>query len=193
MESIKFVLAGTAPFVMHSPIGADPLDPRTIAHKKLTSVRKKTDENHRQIARSEYGLAFYDFDPKVGPVIPGRNIHKAIMEGGTASKNGKLLKEAMMVMEKDVQMQYKGPKDIDGLWAMPNDHVHKCPMRMKTGSTVIRYRPMFPGWKVEFELAFDDTRISREDVIAAVHFAGRFKGLGTSRPEFGRFTVKELK
>ena len=56
METIKFKFSGVSNLLMHSARGVDPIDPAVIEHKKLTAIRKKTDETHAQIARSEWEI-----------------------------------------------------------------------------------------------------------------------------------------
>lgn len=189
METLKLKIIGSAPFIMHSNRGVNQLDPMTQAHKKLTSNRKKTDDIHAQIARSEYEMGFY-FDKELGPFVPTRNIRKAIIEGARLNKLGTVVEEATLILEPKAPLKYKGPREIQSLWDDGN-FLHACAMGLSTnGGSVMRYRPMFPGWSVSVELEFDEERIERAALVEAAQKAGRYKGLGDSRPEFGRFNVE---
>ena len=53
METLNVRITGTSPLMMHSDKFANPLLPETKAHKALTAKRKKTDEDHEAIAKSE--------------------------------------------------------------------------------------------------------------------------------------------
>lgn len=58
--------------MMHSDKLANPLHPATKAHRELTSKRKKVDDDHVAIARSEFIAGVY-FDETSGIHIPGAN------------------------------------------------------------------------------------------------------------------------
>ena len=79
MKTIRLALTGTSPLIMHSDKLSNPLDPATIAHKKLTSKRNRTEENQVAIARSEYENSLYLKDGKV--VIPTINLAASIIDG----------------------------------------------------------------------------------------------------------------
>jgi hypothetical protein len=55
----------------------------------------------------------------------------------------------------------------------------------------VRYRVgASPGWRASFEILWDRTLISRGEMEAILHDAGRFAGIGSGRPiGFGRFIV----
>jgi len=59
MEILKLNIIGTSPLMMHSDKFANPLAPETKAHKSLTAKRKKTDEDHLAIAKSEFMSGAY--------------------------------------------------------------------------------------------------------------------------------------
>jgi len=61
-----------------------------------------------------------------------------------------------------------------------------------TKGRVMRYRPMFKNWNIEFEIEIED-EISPEVVKEAFEIAGRYVGIGDWRPQkkgkFGKFQV----
>ena len=71
METIKIKVTGTAPLMMHADTLANPLSQITQAHRSLTSKRKKTDEDHLAIARSEFMAGCY-WSKNEGFFIPGQ-------------------------------------------------------------------------------------------------------------------------
>ena len=97
LETIKVEITGSRPLLMHSDKFADPLNPLTKAHKELTSKRKKTDEDHEAIARSEWiGGMYIDED---GPYLPGVNVEAALIAGAKLSKLGTQLKRSVEIMD----------------------------------------------------------------------------------------------
>lgn len=192
METVKFKFVGVSGLLMHSSRGVDPLDPGVIEHKKLTSVRKKTDETHQQIARSEWELGLY-FDEKDGPYLPTANLRGVIVEGAKFSKLGSAVKRATIVEDETAPLAYEGPRTIDAMWAKGTFRDVRAVV--VGGARVMRCRPIFRApWSVEFALLFDPEVITREQLIAAAEAGGRLIGLGDFRPAnggpFGRFTVE---
>lgn len=194
METITLKFIGNASLLMHSERSVDPLDAGTKALKKLTAVKKKTDEMHEQIARAEWELGMY-FDPEMGPKMPTANIIAAIAKGGVHNRLGKDLKRAILPAVEFVRLDYKGQRDLVGMWKSQNFRDRRSvgvgPKR------VMRTRPKFaPPWSFTCELMFDTTVIDAEALIDSARLAGRLVGIGDYRPDcggpFGRFDVEVL-
>ena len=98
MEIVKVRLTGTRALLMHADIFANPLNSLTKAHKALTGKRKKTDEDHEVIAKSEWRGGMY-FSDDIGPYVPGVNIEAAMIAGGKLSKLGSQLKRSVEVLD----------------------------------------------------------------------------------------------
>ena len=62
-----------------------------------------------------------------------------------------------------------------------------------TGGSIMRTRPIFPEWTLDFTLAYADDVISKDEVERALSDAGRLVGLCDWRPKFGRFQVVSCK
>jgi len=62
-----------------------------------------------------------------------------------------------------------------------------------TGGRIVRYRPRFDKWKLSFNLEYDDTLLTNEQVRKIVDDCGQRVGILDFRPEkkgpFGRFMV----
>lgn len=189
MQILKVRISGTRPLLVHSDIFADPLNPLTKAHKSLTAKRKKTDEDHELIAKSEWRGGLY-FAEDIGPFLPGINIESALVAGGKLSKMGTQLKRSVEVMDTRLPLIYEGPRSVEGLW----DKAYYDARSVKVGTArITRYRPLFRTWAVECEIAFDQESIDRDQVIRCLEDAGQYCGVGDYRPKFGRFAVEVLK
>lgn len=186
MEIIKFRITGTRPLLMHSDKFVDPLNPLTVEHKKLTSVKKKTDETHVAIAYSEWRAGMH-YDEGIGPYIPSTMIEANIISGAKLSKLGTHAKRAIEVLDFKVPLQYEGPRTIEGLWEQRFYDARS--VKVQT-ARLMRYRPMWLNWWAEFELAFDGEVLDRSQVISAVEAGGALIGIGDYRPKFGRFSVE---
>ncbi len=190
METLDLTITGASPLLMHSDRGANPLDPKTKAHKVLTSKRKKTDEDHEAIARSEWEMGMY-FDKDFGPYLPTQNVMSCITNGAKMHKLGSTVAKAAMILDEKTKLIYKGPRTIATLWKDPR--FVDCRSVVVSRARIMRYRPSFFPWAIEVSIIFDTEIIERQQILDAAINAGRFVGLGDFRPEkkgpFGRFNV----
>ena len=61
-------------------------------------------------------------------------------------------------------------------------------------SRVLVIRPRFDSWQLEFKIINRDPEILKEDILRKIlEEGGKWYGLGSYRPEFGRFEVIEFK
>ena len=189
MNVLKLKLVGTRPLLLHSDIGTNALHPLTKAHKELTTKKKKTDEDLENIAKSEWLMALY-YSKEFGVYLPGVNVESCIVAGAKLSRLGTTVKRGVEVVETYCPLEYKGPRDPEGLWkaAFYDARSVKLP-----SGRVIRYRPMFDTWSLEVQVAFDAEVISESELLKSINDAGSLVGLGDFRPRFGRFTVEVLK
>lgn len=136
--------------------------------------------------------------PEVGPYIPAPNLLACIRDGGKSNKKGKAMVSAFFIADEIVPLEYKGPRDVEGLWNVGGkDHIggHVFLKGVKVGQAkVLRCRPRFHDWSLSFEASYDPTVLDFSDIEQAVEIAGRMRGLGDFRPQYGRFngTVKKL-
>lgn len=186
MEIIKLKLNGSRPLLMHADIFADPLNPLTKAHKALTSKRKKTDDDHEAIAKSEWRGGMY-FDENLGPYIPGVNIEASMIAGGKLSKLGTQLKRSVEVIDDKCKLEYDGPRTVEKLWSQRFYDARS--VKVQT-SRLMRYRPIFHRWSLVCEVAFDPESIDKQQVIKCLQDGGQYCGIGDYRPKFGRFDVE---
>ena len=187
-NTLKIRITGTRPLLMHSDKFADPLNPLTKAHKELTGKRKKSDEDHESIAKSEWLGGLY-IDDK-GPYVPGVNIEAAMIGGGKLSKLGTQLKRSVEVMDEKCYLEYEGPKTAEALWKAGFYDARS--VKVQT-ARLMRYRPMFRVWSCVVEIAFDAETINGDQVLKCLEDGGLYCGIGDYRPKFGRFTVEVLK
>lgn len=187
MEILKFELTGTKPLLMHKDTLADPLNPITKAHKKLTGKRKKTDDDQIEIAKGEF-LAGMHIDEN-GPYLPGVMIESCLIAGAKLSKLGTQIKRSLEVMNECCYLTYDGPRTVEKMWEAGMYDSRS----VKIGqSKIMRYRPIFRQWSVTCEIMYDETSMDREQIISCMEAAGLYCGLGNYRPKFGKFSVKEL-
>ena len=186
MDLITVKVIGTSPLMMHSDKLANPLLPETKAHKELTGKRKKTDDDHLAIARSEFVAGAY-WDEKIGFYIPGQNFDATFWSGAKLQKMGVHWKRGALVMTDKVKLLFDGPSTPAKLWE--DTRFVDC-RGVKVGQAkVMRYRPIFLDWSAELEIAVNTDVINLEEAKKAIEDSGKLIGVCEYRPRFGRFGV----
>ena len=186
---VKTRWVGVTELITHNNQTVDPLNPIAKKIKVINAKRKKTDADEEERSRLEwYGALYLDKKTKV-PVIPGRCLAAAIRSGAKKLKLGKLVQEAVQVQQ-DVPIMYEGSKDPDEMW---NDENLRNRAPAKVGqATVMRTRPAFPGWSLEFNIDLDESVLNFAELKEIIDITGRRIGLCDWRPIYGRFKVETL-
>lgn len=187
MELLTLKITGTNTLMMHSDRFANPLDPSTKAHKELTSKRKKTDDDHRAIARSEFLGGVY-WNEAESFYIPGQNFEATFLGGAKLQKLGTTWKRAALVLEDRVKLLHDGPTTPAALWESPA-HVDCRGVKVGTAK-IMRYRAIFLKWAAEVTVSINPDVLNISEAKKAIEDAGALVGVCEYRPRFGRFTVE---
>lgn len=194
--NITISLKGTSPLLMHNPRMVDPEFDLNRQIKALTSKRKKTDEDLRQIEKLEwYGGLYTASMNGSGTVVsqPTAKVRKCLINTARISKMGKMVERALSFADLDVILHHDGPKDVDAIFADSRFH-----SRLSVGvgnKRVMRVRPRFLPWSLEVRGLFvEDAGMNFDDLTRIVELAGIVEGIGDNRVNgYGRFvgTVRE--
>jgi hypothetical protein len=176
---------GTSPLLMHNGRLVDPLDTVVKQIRMVSAKRRKTDDDHAEMAHLEWLGGMY-FQPGVGPFIPAPNLQKCLVEGARLSKDGKKIERGVFIETMTVPVSYDGPRELEKLFA-DRRFVHRAPVKVGM-NRVMRTRPVFPRWGLHATGMFDPTVIDLADLCNAAQVAGSMIGLGDGRPTYGRFT-----
>lgn len=131
MKTTTVTIRGVSPLIMHNGQLADPLNEHTQALARLTSKRKKTLDDHREIGRVEWMGGLY-LDEKLRPCLPGEVIEGALVSGAKKFKLGKDAKSGIVVAG-NFAVIFDGPKDPDKLWAT-GKHLKRAGVKVSGGS-----------------------------------------------------------
>lgn len=183
----KLKLMSTETLLMHNAQLADPLNPFTKELAEVTSKRKKSEEDHVEIARREWLGGLY-YDAEIGPYIPGQNLERALLDSARLNRLGKGIQRGMFITENRIALQYPGPRDLPSLMADAN-HRHSASVKVGMSRTM-RCRPMFREWSLETVGLLDEEQLDLSDLQQIAVRAGTLIGLGDWRPRFGRFTAE---
>jgi len=187
--SFIVTIVGNAPLLMHNGTLADPMSDYAKLLKAETSKRKKSDDDHEKIAAIEFQGGLY-FDEKLGPVIPGHMLDACIVGGAKKKRLGTIFESCVRTTQDVYKLDYKGPRDRDGLWANPKFRDRRgCGVQ---AARVIRTRPKFTEWSVTFDVMLVPSELNPGNIKQAIVDAGIYCGIGDFRPRFGLFTVKSF-
>lgn len=165
---------------------ADPRNQHAKRMKEITSRRKKTDEDLVELAEAEYLGSLYLRDGK--PSIPPKCLMACLRSGAKKTKNGKVVQEAVYIDDEPF-IEYSGTKKPDAMFG-DDRFVHTDIVRVGQAK-VVRTRPQFPDWALEFEITYDEELVNHRDIAIWLTTAGRL-GLCDYRPRHGRFEVTKF-
>lgn len=170
--------------LMHNGQLANPLNPIVKAMKTISGKRGKTDSDHEKLANLEFQGSLY-LDHKLEKlVIPSMMLEAAIHAGAKKTKEGKNALEGLYV-DTDAEISYDGgPLTVKELLAS-EEHRLVVPVNVQK-SKVMRTRPYFTNVKGEFQVSFDDSIVTKEQLEKWLEAMVRQTGLGDWRPRHGR-------
>ena len=186
MRTLNFKVIGITPMLMHSDRFADPLNPATVAHKKLTSKRSKTADDLIAIAHSEWLGSLY-YNDTLGIHVPSQNLRKNLIEGGRKFKLGKQVEAGILYADEGFKLDYNGSKDPEKLYEDKNFVDSRSVVVSR--ARITRYRPKFKEWSFDAEILYDETMLDLNQIENIFEKAGTI-GLGDYRPLFGRYSVE---
>lgn len=190
MNQITYKIEGVAPLLMQSDVLANPLSPQAKELKRITEVRKKTDEHHLKMAELQFLGGLY-YDDKNGYHMPAKNIFACLLGASKMSKLGTTWKQAALISE-DAKLKFKheklSPKQLFELGE--NTDVR---MVVVNKARIPRCRPIFHEWALQFTIWYDPAKLQEEQIDQIVDNAGKYVSLGTYRPLYGRFTATKVK
>jgi hypothetical protein len=174
MSEVYFVrIVGTRPLLMHAPTG--------IGDKPRLRRGEHLDP------KTEAGMYLYR-DPEGRIVIPSVNIKACIREAGRNYKvSGRRTTFAAMIRAGIDIRPYPYVPLIHNGWVVDIRPV------VVQRSRILRARPRFDEWALEFEIINNDPTIIHADTLHRILIdAGKYYGLGDFRPEFGTFNVEKF-
>jgi len=201
MEKLLVTWKGVTPLLMHSCRCVNPLHPLAMLMKKYTSNRKKTDDDYRVMSDIEWLQGIYfneDISRITSPLddylldnmylyIPADNIEATLRNAGKAFKLGEAIKRFVNVSEIEIPFDFGDKKLIREIW---KDYRYRDVRSMVVNKKrIMRTRPRFDRWGIQFSLVYDETKINIQDIVTVIEFAGEYTGLCDSRPKYGKFTA----
>jgi hypothetical protein len=135
--------------------------------------------------------------------IPTANIDRCMLDASKKSKAGVKWKSGVILGGSTIPLKYSGSEivsEIQREMPIPNpeldhnyeDHVDQQLVKVQT-SRILRTRPIFDDWSVEFDVTFDQNVLDENEVLDIARTAGNLIGFLEGRPRMGRFTATRVK
>ena len=186
MKNLKVTWKGISPLIMHSCQCVNPLHPIAKELKKYTSKKNKTDEDLVKISDLEWEAGAYWKDG-MGLYIPAENVEATIINDAKANKKGKDIQKYVDVTDLYIPFEYG--EDLTKEELIQNYEYRDTRIMTVMRSKILRTRPRFDQWVIEFNLRYNEEKIDIETIINAMEYAGLYVGLCDSRPKYGKFSV----
>lgn len=187
MKKIRVSMVGTSPLIEHSPKCVNPLHPIAKELKRYTSKKKKTEEDLIKISDLEWQAGVY-WDDNLGLVIPNQCIAATFLAGAKMNKMGSALQKYVFVVDSQIPLDIG---EVQNFEKMNTDLRYRdtrsvCVQRQR----VIRTRPRFDTWRLEFDMLYDENRIDLDAIALAIENAGNYIGMCEMRTMgYGRFVA----
>ena len=206
MNRLSIMFEGTTPILLHNNQSADPLNIYSRVMKLLNAKqsKKRTDQDHLELSRVEWEAGLYlDEDGKI--TLPGYGVEAAIKSAAKLSRNAQDIKKGVRVEEMFCDFKYvgvqgkadpipKSPEDVPTKSLEPVFAKHFDRRLAKNGtSTIVRTRPRFNEWTVEFTILYDETIITERTLLEIMQNGGKYCGLFDYRERYGHYEVKVIK
>ena len=175
--------------IVHNGLMADPTNQYSLEIKKISAKGKKTEEDHEAMARLEWEGGLYLEKGQI--VIPSDCIEAMFVEGAKKLKLGKVFK-AFLLCQSSFPLLYPGPTDLDQLYAHEQGR-HQYRRIVRVGQArVLRTRPFFPEWSLEFQVFVDTEFLELDQVEQVLNIAASQTGFCERRPKHGRFDIERF-
>jgi len=195
MKTIEMTIKGTAPLLMNSNQGVNPLHPLTKKMKILTAKRKRTEEDDTEILHLKWQLGLY-FRDDVGIHVPSVNLDATFRNAAKTVRKGTVAKQmsAIQVKPDFIPLQFPDSgKTPEELWNDPNSRYSDVKVGKIKQASVLLCRPRFDNWKLTFKVIFDETKFEKQEVLDLFKLAGTDVGLCDYRGRYGMFEIAEVK
>lgn len=192
ISTARVLIEGVAPLLMHNARLANPADPIVQEIKSITGKHhtKKTDTDELRLIELEFLGGLYE-NEIAGIHIPAVNVEGCLRDGARISSKGKTIESGAQIEPEFIPLDYDGPRTGAELY-QDKRFVDTRATKLQKSSTIMRTRPRFDNWSLEFELTIVEEVVSKSEVKSFLEKAGMLKGLCDFKPKFGRFIVKQF-
>lgn len=194
-KKVSFTIIGETPLLMHNGLLADPLHEDSRRLKEITDIKKKTEANHRQMAKIEHEASAYRDEefPGSGLYIPSENLQACFLAGAKKFKLGR--QSIGLLFPELVGYALKTPhKTWQAVLDDPGTYFRR--VAVVGTSHVPRTRLRLNSWTADVHAELDCSLMNISDVRKVLDTCGHVIGLGDWRPSspkkpgnYGKFRI----
>jgi len=188
-------IKGITPLLIHNGRTASPLDVYAKRMKELTSKRKKTEEDIKNLLQIQWEGALYWHDER-GLHMPTENVLAALLKAAKKHKMGPQISGFVFEEAIGFPIITDNHLSFEDLKKDPNNKFIK-PVTIQRSKT-LSCRPIFNNWEMVFSFSVDEDVITLSDIKTIIATMSSRIGLGVWTPShpkpgsFGRFLIKSL-
>lgn len=187
MKVARVVIVGTAPLLQHR----FPDDGQIEDSSSPAKLRDKYEDEWKQ-------SAYVGDDHEL--VQPAIHIEESLKKAATghkvAGKRGKTFKDAIsagiFVKPEYISHGVRLPTELDRDQTKPL-YIDARPVRIQRARVMRLRLALSVGWRLNFEIEFNDQLIDGATLQRVLADAGEQVGIGDYRPRFGRFRIESFK
>lgn len=190
-KTIKIKVSGISNLLQNNPQSVDAFNLYSVAKKKLTSKKSKTESDLLKLKDIEVESKIF-FDKELGVYIPSSWILSSIASNSFAQ--AKIAKQkirgAVFTTENKIKLVYKDMDKVKKITDIVGNEnfIHKMILPQR-GVRLAKYFPIFEDWSFEAEVEYDSVILDAEDLKKILTYGANYNGFGDFRPTFGRAEV----
>lgn len=190
-KTIKIKVSGISNLLQNNPQSVDPFNSYSVAKKKLTSKKSKTESDLLKLKDIEVESKIF-FDKELGVYIPSSWILSSIASNSFAQ--AKIAKQkirgAVFTTEHKIKLVYKDMDKVKKITDIVGNEnfIHKMILPQR-GVRLAKYFPIFEDWSFESEVEYDSVILDAEDLKKILTYGANYNGFGDFRPTYGRAEI----
>lgn len=208
--TVKVVMTGKSPLLMHHPRTADPDEPLKIAIGEIIAKKMAmTAEDRKRKEQLQWRAGLYtedvkrdgESDPQETLIVPTICLHRCYEEAGKTLGTGRSSKgpaafRSISMSETYMVLDYDGPQSLAALATDPRYRLRTLVNPNPSGGKgkLPSVRPMFPSWRLTTVVnVVTDMGLSWDDFEKVVRAAGQIGILDGRKIGYGRFSTRITK
>jgi len=191
-QSFNVKFTGFTPLLLNNPQTVDSFNKYSIAKKKYTSKRSKTEEDVLALRELEIESKLY-FDDELKVYVPTAWVIAMIAKNAWAIAKVKkeTIRGGVFVQKEKAKLSYdsdnlvKKLSDISG-----NEKFTRTLILPQQQVRLAKSFPIFHNWSFSVELEFDNKIVDESSLKQILEHRALYGGFGDFRPTYGRCKVE---
>lgn len=191
-QSFNVTFNGFAPLLLNNPQTVDSFNKYSIAKKKYTAKRAKTDEDVLALRSLEVESKLY-FDEDLGVYVPTQWVIAMIAKNSWAIAKIKkeTIRGAVFIVQDKAKLNYDGQGIVKTITdVVKNEKFTTTLILPQQQVRLAKSFPIFHKWSFSITVEFDNSVIDESSLKQIITNRCRYGGFGDFRPTYGRCTAE---